>query len=194
MSAQSEKQYFSLYWRWQSAIPKSLCEELKSEFKLAELNNQVSEGLTYINDPLESKKQRDCEILRLKTNHWAEGVLYNHARYANQAAGWDYKIDTTESVQLARYKANQFYNWHYDEDMISHRNGKNRKLTAIIMLSENAEYQGGLLRLKDDDETQLLINQGDLIVFPSHLEHRVEAVTSGTRMTATMWVQGDKFK
>ena len=73
---------------------------------------------------------------------------------ANQRAGWNYQYDT-ESVQFTKYGKNGFYDWHCDSNKQpygekSHPNiqGKVRKLSMSVCLSDEKDYEGGNLTFK----------------------------------------------
>jgi PKHD-type hydroxylase len=178
------------FWLWEKAIPKELCEFLKVEFD----RFNPGKGTVYGNHSEEQlEKIRKCKTAFAHPNHWIEGVLFNHIRYANQSAGWNFDIDGIQPVQLTKYDGSEFYDWHTDDDVLSRREPNQRKLTAVLLLSAPDEYEGGGLFVKGMDQS-LIVNQGDLVVFPSFLEHTAKAVTSGTRMTAVGWSTGPYFK
>ena len=80
--------------------------------------------------------------------------------------------------------------------------GKVRKLSCTLLLNDTKEYKGGSfefdLRNTRDKENIVKVkeleNKGDLIVFPSHLWHRVRPVTSGKRLSLVVWFIGPPFK
>jgi PKHD-type hydroxylase len=39
-----------------------------------------------------------------------------------------------------------------------------------------------------------ILSKGSIVVFPSHVWHRVKPVTSGTRYSLVVWSIGDPFK
>ena len=49
------------------------------------------------------------------------------------------------------------------------------------MLSKREDYEGGDFELPGEDITPEMQEQGNLLVFPSYLVHRVTAVTAGRR-------------
>lgn len=176
------------FWKWEKTIPKEICELLKKEFKEYTLQEaKISKGTGIVD-----KKTRNSNVFFVSNNHWIEGILLNYARYANHSAGWNFYIDNIENVQLTKYEKGQFYDWHAD-DIIITENNYNRKLSVVLLLSDPSEYEGGGLYLKKYPDN-LLQNQGDIVVFPSFLEHKAAEVTSGVRMTAVGWVCGPLFK
>jgi len=83
-------------------------------------------------------------------------------------------------------------------------NGKIRKLSVTVSLSDNKDYKGGELqfylnspKLKEKDKIKIceeVKTQGSIVVFPSHLWHRVTPVTKGTRYSLVMWNLGLPWK
>ena len=80
-----------------------------------------------------------------------------------------------------------------------------RKLSVTINLSEGEEYDGGDLQFdyRNEDGPDLKSNivtaeiareKGAVVVFPSHIWHRVTPVTKGTRYSLVVWLIGKPFK
>ena len=71
------------------------------------------------------------------------------------------------------------------------------KLTCLLNLSEEP-YEGGdfLFDFADRYFTptprtcKQLRAKGSIVIFPSHIWHKVEPVTSGTRYSLVMWLTG----
>jgi PKHD-type hydroxylase len=79
--------------------------------------------------------------------------------------------------------------------------GKIRKLSVTISLNDPAEYEGGNLQFDlgphrpDRYHTVTEIRpRGSVIVFPSHIQHQVTPVTSGTRYSLVCWNLGPSWK
>ncbi|MES2537161.1 MAG: Fe2+-dependent dioxygenase [Pseudomonadota bacterium] len=63
-------------------------------------------------------------------------------------------------------------------------------LSATLFLSDPDEYEGGELVIEDSFGTQSVkLPAGDLILYPASSVHRVEPVTSGTRLASFFWVE-----
>ncbi len=63
-------------------------------------------------------------------------------------------------------------------------------VSMTIFLSEPDEYEGGELIIEDTyGEHEVKLDAGDAIVYPATSLHRVEPVTSGSRIAACTWVQ-----
>lgn len=140
---------------------------------------------------------------------------------ANHEAGWRYDIVDQEMAQFTSYDGaeQQTYDWHTDgqgchlnarnstlfhqkQDLkhISQANllGTVRKISVSALL--NDRYEGGELafRYLNDQaelvEQRLACKQGDVIIFPSYLDHKVYPVTKGIRYSVVAWFGGPPFK
>jgi PKHD-type hydroxylase len=68
-----------------------------------------------------------------------------------------------------------------------------RKITAILVLSDPSEYTGGSLEF-EDGQVYTNIAKGSLITFPSYIRHKVTPVTKGIRVAIVFWAEGPRFK
>ena len=83
-------------------------------------------------------------------------------------------------------------------------NGKIRKLSVTVSLSDPKEYKGGELEFdyKNSNPNQKnklikcteILPKGSLVVFPSFVWHRVCPVKSGERYSLVVWNLGWPFK
>jgi hypothetical protein len=108
--------------------------------------------------------------------------------------GYDIFNKNPHSFNINRYKNDKNeYPYHID----GHEFGSTSdiKLTAILNLSKN-KYEGGEFQMfTGGDRTVTEINSpGDLLIFPSNIYHRVLPVTSGERITLSMWFSGPNYK
>jgi PKHD-type hydroxylase len=108
------------------------------------------------------------------------------------------KYDLDPVLPLAmylEYGPEDLFHWHFDEDLADH-NEHPRKLTAILMLSEPSEFEGGQfeMRLPEMPVRQIPMSRNDLIVFPSYNLHRVLPITKGVRRTLVSWAHGPKWR
>lgn len=117
-------------------------------------------------------------------------ILQAHVNNIN-AYKWHYNITGFEDIQIGYYSEGSHYDWHSDATWPD-ANNMQRKLSAILMLSDPNDYEGGLLELKNIELPKL--SQGSLIVFPSIMQHRVTEVTKGDRYTAVAWAIGPAFR
>lgn len=122
-------------------------------------------------------------------------VARTYIEVANQNSGWNYVLSGQENTQLTRYKSTDegFYDWHMDAGIP--KDGIQRKLSCILLLSDPADFEGGELILKGiNGEKNMLTKQGSIVVFPSFMDHKVTPVTKGVRHTAVTWAIGPSFK
>jgi PKHD-type hydroxylase len=69
-----------------------------------------------------------------------------------------------------------------------------RKVSVICLLSDPSEYEGGDLQIKLYQEYTADLKKGDMIAFPSMLEHRVVPIQSGARNSAVVWLNGPRMR
>lgn len=117
-----------------------------------------------------------------------EQVAYgaNHERYHFDMAGFG------EALQLTRYGAGDFFDWHMDfgPGEISHR-----KLGITVQLSDPEAYEGGDLEFRVSERVvKAPRTKGTIIVFPAFVQHRVTVITKGTRESIVAWVSGPAFR
>lgn len=106
-----------------------------------------------------------------------------------------FDIQGMETLQYLEYGPLQFYRKHVDN---GHDDVASRKLTAIIQLSDPADYIGGGTRI--DSHTNINgrqvnyapKNRGCMTLFPSHLPHVAEPVLWGTRRVLVAWFRGNE--
>jgi len=89
-------------------------------------------------------------------------------------------------------KTKDTYNWHTDT-LPDER--LDIKFTVLINISETV-YKGGQFKLFVNNEYEVpeLNTSGNMVMFKSYLNHKVEKVTSGERKTLSLFVKGPSFK
>ena len=103
-----------------------------------------------------------------------------------------YRFDLTgiQQLQILRYRPLQKFSWHWDTFT-----GSDRKLTAVVNLSDPGEYLGGGLQVKADMVGDKFIKeQGAGCWFPSYIEHRARAPIWGTRWVLVAWLTGPAWR
>lgn len=118
----------------------------------------------------------------------AQVARINYDKFQMELAGWD-------GFQYSHYKPDGHYDWHVDV-VLAPKDGLYRKLSVVVMLADPDEYEGGdfmLCECGDNDKAiRIRLNKGDMLVFYSHIAHKVEPVTSGDRFTLVTWAKGPK--
>ena len=206
------------YYFFQSALTPRFCDELikygKSQQEQLALTggqtNKIQEGKDLSDEDLKDlKKKRDSNIVWLN-DRWIYKEIQPFIHQANKLANWNFDWDFSESCQFTKYKLNQFYDWHCDSWEGAYANkdnpdtfGKIRKLSVTCSLSAPEDYEGGELefdfRNTDPDKPAIrkcaeIKPRGSIVVFPSHVWHRVKPVTKGTRYSLVIWNLGYPFR
>jgi PKHD-type hydroxylase len=206
------------YYYFQNALTPRFCDELikygKSQQEQLALTggqtDKVNKGKPLDDkDIIDLKKKRDSNIVWL-SDRWIYKEIQPFIHQANRLAGWDFEWSFSEACQFTKYKLNQFYDWHADSWETPYANkdnpdtfGKIRKLSVTCSLSAPEDYEGGELefdfRNTDPDKPAIrkcaeIKPRGSIVVFPSHVWHRVKPVTKGTRYSLVIWNLGYPFK
>ena len=203
------------YWFWKNVIPGRLCDDIirhglrnKKERAITEdhgkdrdlLKNPLS-----VKEIKQLKKTRDSQVVWLY-ERWICDIIQPFIHTANRNAGWNFEWDWSEPSQFTIYTKGQYYGWHQDNWHEAYKNpgafqGKIRKLSMTVSLSDQKEYSGGNLefdfRAISKNKTRVckeINSKGSVVVFPSFVWHRVTPVTRGTRYSLVSWHSGAPFK
>tara|TARA_R110000787_G_scaffold25200_1_gene70873 strand:- start:270 stop:890 length:621 start_codon:yes stop_codon:yes gene_type:complete len=200
------------YWYFDSALSNKVCNEIinlgiKKGQEPASINGLTKPSKKEVKD---LKKARDSNVAFI-SEPWIYDQIHPFINEANTKAKWDFQWDFSEACQFTKYSKNQFYDWHLDawdepynnlndKDL----NGKIRKLSVTVSLSDPKDYEGGELEFDCRNElfgkkkNILTCNQikprGSIVVFPSFIWHRVKPIIKGTRYSLVLWNVGYPFK
>ena len=96
----------------------------------------------------------------------------------------------------------QHYSWQV-KNYIKTYNGKTRKLSLTLQLTDKTKYEGGDFQLKwiQNNKKDLLNivtiddakDIGTVIVFPSFIHHQILPITKGKRESLVNWSLGKSF-
>jgi PKHD-type hydroxylase len=190
------------------AVSKKECENLleycikNTEFREASMLNigktEVEAAPGYI-DPKIRKTDIAFVTPDCKEDNQVNEIAWHFLTLANKIK-FNYKFDSFQPVQFARYKDGGHYGWHQDvnESGIS-PNGESRKLSMTFSLSDPNTYEGGHLEFymgekpMEEQVVKDIRDQGSVIVFDSRDYHRVTAVTKGVRYSIVCWSVGPNF-
>jgi PKHD-type hydroxylase len=125
---------------------------------------------------------------------------------ANEKCKWNFLLREFEPLQYTVYDVRNHYDWHIDSHAKPYKNGLIRKLSFTICLNDdetiNNNYTGGDFEIclphpyhnkNRNFRFRKVFKQGTIIVFPSHIWHKVHPVISGTRKVLVGWVVGKPF-
>lgn len=88
-----------------------------------------------------------------------------------------------------RYETGMQYGRHVDNAIMGTPAAR-ADISYTLFLSAPADYEGGELVIEDaEGDRGFKLDAGDVVLYPSTYLHRVETVTSGTRLAAVGWVQ-----
>lgn len=140
-----------------------------------------------------------CDDIRQGSQAWisdtphANYILQKLAFDANEALWEIPDIDTAyPDIQYTLYnEPSDHYDWHQDHyDDEEDIDGFHRKVSLSLCLSHDDMYEGAEFFIKDGSDSNVRyfkMKYGDFIVFPSDVEHRVNALRSGERLSLVVW-------
>ena len=189
------------YYYFKKAIPIKICKKiLKAGRKKIIHEGRIQEKV--------DKTKRDCKIAWINDT-WIYDILNPFIHQANKKAGWNFDWDWNESSQFTIYEKGHYYGWHTDQGnkLIKHKSknidGKTRKLSLTLQLTDKTKYQGGDFQFKwIDNMKKDLLNVitiddakdiGTVIIFPSFIWHQVSPITKGKRESLVNWSVGKEF-
>ena len=138
---------------------------------------------------------RSSQVSWLSNNPWVKEMLYFYVDLANQAA-FNVNINNKAEIQYTEYHASQggHYDMHHDIDW-NRNDGKDRKLSVTVQLSDPSEYEGGAFEFSETQSPtpEASKPKGTVLVFPSYLQHKVNPITKGVRKSLVAWFEGPKW-
>jgi len=187
------------YWFFKKAIPVDICQKI-----LVAGRSEIKEvGVT---SDKNSYKERKCKVSWLD-DKWLYKIINPYIHEANKNAGWNFDWDWNEASQFTIYNKDGYYGWHVDQGFnnIDHKNkninGKTRKLSLTLQLTDKTEYEGGDFQFKwlvEDEIETITVDDakdiGTIIIFPSFIHHQVMPITKGKRESLVNWSIGPPFK
>ena len=188
------------YWYFSKAIKEEVCNKII----IASLKKSKEKG-TIINDKKFNFKLRNCWVSWIN-DEWIYDILNPFIHTANKKAGWNFEWDWNESCQFTHYDKDQFYGWHCDQIVNSSNhpsknlNGKIRKLSLTLQLTDKSKYEGGEFQFKWLSGKKVKIDTpksakelGPIIIFPPFIFHQITPITHGTRESLVNWSLGKPF-
>jgi len=141
------------------------------------------------------KEIRDSDVcfFEHKDSAWFHKRIQAIVKNVNEE-WYHFELDGSDGYQYTEYKGNGgHYTWHVDTSECDSGLGT-RKLSAILMLSNPEEYDGGDLIVCPMGVNEVVkLNRGDIALFPSYFLHKVEPTTGGLRRTIVNWNYGPEF-
>lgn len=173
-----------------------IVRDMFSDAEIARLLNQV--------DPLPSK---DATTVAKDDDYRASTIKWL-PKFKSDEYGWVYKrifhwidianeenwkfdiIGLQDDTQYTEYYEGGKYDWHMD---ILGRCINHRKISLSCNLNSN--FTGGEFQFKfGKDTTEIMLEKGDAVIFPSFFLHRITPVTDGVRKSLVQWISGKPYK
>jgi len=205
------------YWWFKSVIKESVCDDIVNYAKTLKDEMATTGKIDDFSDiniedinVKDLKKTRDSNVTFINKS-WIYELIIPYIDLANKNADWNFDWDFLEECQFTKYKKGQHYDWHqdsfdepYNKPNDPKEHGKVRKLSVTLNLSDPKDYTGGELEFDFNDGGPIadskrylckdILPKGSMVVFPSHVWHRVKPVTSGERNSLVIWNLGYPFK
>ena len=189
------------YFYFKKAVPLKTCKKiLKAGRKKIIKEATTRKGI--------NKTKRDCKVAWIE-DAWIYDILNPFIHTANKEAGWNFQWDWNESSQFTIYEKGHYYGWHADQNDTPFKheskniNGKTRKLSLTLQLTDKTKYEGGDFQFKwiqNDKKDFLNImtiddakDIGTIIIFPSFINHQILPITQGKRESLVNWSVGKEF-
>jgi len=124
-------------------------------------------------------------------------IIWKYALHANQHY-FGFHIDELPSLQFTEYDGaeNGKYDRHQDTFWLR-PDGKHRKMSMVIQLTDPDVYKGGDFEVYGTQETppaHAFRSQGGIIFFPSLMDHAALPVTEGIRNSLVGWFEGPSWR
>jgi predicted 2-oxoglutarate/Fe(II)-dependent dioxygenase YbiX len=160
-------------------LTKKECNSIIEEFSKLKLEIG-GVGADYTGEKL--KKVRDSQVI-LTNIDWVKDKLQISLSKEIQLKG--YELDEIEKFQFTKYDIGGHYDWHTDTGL----NFEYRFCSIVIQLNDT--YSGGELLYKDYDSTEVEFEKGigNLFIFSSSAEHKVNPITNGIRYSLVSWIK-----
>ena len=178
---------------WETTLDNVLtinaCDELDEFLKT---NPATSNGSVYDVDNT-SNAVRKSNISWILPSNETSNIFHCIASAIESANTRKYGFSLTyiEAIQYSEYKDGGHYTWHLDSK-ISSANGDIRKLSFSLLLNE--DFEGGALELFVGPVPEAIpIKKNQMVIFPSHVLHRVTPVLRGQRNALVGWIHGPNF-
>lgn len=174
---------------WHKAVTPERCEEIK---KLCYETGNFKEATIFKDGQyIPYNNVRETKIAWVADQSLRDLVSF-YLLEANRNA-FGFIVDYLPDIQFGEYSQGSFYNWHYDVNWEG-TTLYDRKLSLVIQLSDEDDYEGGNFEFKDLEQPVGFRSQGSVLVFPSYITHRVTEVTKGQRNSLVCWMEGPRWR
>lgn len=181
------------------------CKDIIEFFKIAEANGEVKpvEVYHFVGEQNHSK-DRVGDVYELldesKLPHWHE---IRERLIGYNAHTENFNLNGHYQINILRYPVGGWFKKHKDTQLdLDHRLNldSQRKISATVQLSNKKDYNGGELVIQTEKTKEgskgspMSTKQGDIIMFPSYVDHQVNKVVRGERYSVVIWAYGPPWK
>lgn len=181
------------------------CKDIIEFFKIAQANGNVKPVQVY--HTVGEQKESDARIGDVfevpdesQLPHWRK-IRDTLTRYNEKTE--NFNLNGKYQINILKYPVGGWFKKHKDAQLdLDHRLNldSERKISATIQLSNKEDYNGGELvmitekTIKGSRGKFATKNQGDIIIFPSYVQHQVNKVVRGERYSIVIWAYGPPWK
>lgn len=181
------------------------CKDIIEFFKIAEANGEVKpvEVYHHVGEQTHSDA-RVGDVFEVPD----ESQLPHWRKIRDRLIGYNentenFNLNGKYQINILRYPVGGWFKKHKDGKLdLDHRLNldSERKISATIQLSNEEDYNGGELvmiiekNIKGSKGSFATKNQGDIIIFPSYVDHQVNKVVRGERYSIVIWAYGPPWK
>lgn len=132
-----------------------------------------------------------CNAFTRELGHIPELEVAERIASTMNDAYWHYDLDPEPYTWMQTYLIGGDYQKHLDID-----HGRMRKLTAVVFLTDENEYEGGDLEIFYHPVQSVRIprTQGTIVCFQPWLLHQVHPIRRGIRQSLNMSFWGPDFR
>lgn len=176
-------------WVYESRLPCNICDLIVDEFR----NADAQLGKVGVNAVVDTSI-REVKTVEVPGTHWVNGIPMYFGFDANMY-NFGYQVSNVAFTEFFCYEPGMFYGPHVDINPQVEHPAHNRKLTVIIQLSHENDYEGGDLNLYSTSLNPMTMTKkkGSIVVFNSSIIHEVKPLISGTRYVLASWIIGPPF-
>lgn len=182
---------------WRGGFSPEECDMIIQEGELSEFKKA---GLGYGDNSHTNLAYRDTDIVWIEPKpetYWLFDRMNDICARINFDK-FQMQIEKFDGFQYSKYTVDGHFDWHTDVIPEPRYNKHFRKITLILMLSDETDYEGGELEIctggNFETAQSMKLKRGDIVAMYSFTPHKVAPVTKGNRMTLVTWALGEKLK
>ena len=169
-------------------------ESILSPEEISEIK-QVLEQAEFVDGKLtagwHAKLVKNNQQLKAGTSQKELKTKIRTALFKNALFQTSVRPKSIHSILFSRYEEGMSYDTHVDNAIMKNNGNLCRSdVSFTLFLNSPQDYEGGELTIEGvQAEQNYKLDAGSAIVYPSTTLHRVNPVTTGTRLVVVGWVQ-----